>query len=79
MEINWGNYVDHIYCVSFTQNAKTRIPLLYNELEFIDIHKNDEIFSIYYNKRAKIIEDNIIKLIRSMSLLKTFSAHSTAL
>lgn len=49
MEINWINYVDHIYCVSFTQNAKTRIPLLYNELEFIDIHKNDEIFSIYYN------------------------------
>ena len=49
MEINWSNYVDHIYCVSFTQNAKTRIPLLYNELEFIDIHKNDEIFSIYYN------------------------------
>lgn len=49
MKINWHNYVDHIYCISFTKNAKTRIPLLYNELEFIDVDHNSDIFSLYYN------------------------------
>ena len=54
MSIDWKKYVDHIYCVSFTKNANTRIPKLLDELRFIDIDKknnpdNYELFSIYYN------------------------------
>ena len=53
MNINWKNYVDHIYTVSFTKNYPNRIDKLNKELEYLDI-LNSNIYSIFYNIQSPL-------------------------
>ena len=53
MTINWNNYVDHIYTISFTKNYPERINKLDKELEFLDI-KDSGIYSIFYNIQSPL-------------------------